>query len=351
MAAIRERIAALGALVDVAILDAIRAMLEDDQDLASMTILRDVVINRLRGELDSRCHRFVARHLPSAGHLRFISASLRISTALERVGDYAVGVAKEALHAPPPPAATAADMHQMSEQARSMLKQALAAFRETNHDLARGTIAMESEADRHYRKIRRGVESGGELAHLEVGLTLGYIRTFSRLERITDQAKNICEQTIFAATGEPKQQKVFGILFLDERNTGASLMAEAIATKAYSASGSCASAGWNPGDDIDPDLTAFMDRHGQTLCSEGPRQFDPAFEQVRKYQVIVALSPGIQEQIPELPYSTVLLDWSEDVSETGPRGRFEDTHREALFKLLAPKIGDLMEILYGDQAD
>ena len=62
----------------------------------------------------------------------------------------------------------------------------------------------------------KGLEAGGELAQLEIEQTLGYVSSFSRLERITDQAKNICEQTIFAATGESKKAKDYNILFLDE---------------------------------------------------------------------------------------------------------------------------------------
>ena len=67
-------------------------------------VLGDLVVNRRVRKLDSKCHAFVARHLPSAGHLRFVSSVLRLSIALERVGDYAVIIARELaqLESPPP---------------------------------------------------------------------------------------------------------------------------------------------------------------------------------------------------------------------------------------------------------
>ena len=67
--------------------------------------------------------------------------------------------------------------------------------------------------------------------------------------------------------------------------------------------------------------------------------------------MVVALSPGALEHLTALPFATVLLDWSEEVSEAGTPGEFDDEHREALYKALAPRIRDLMETLCGEQAD
>ena len=69
------------------------ALLTRDRELAAEVILGDLPINREVRAIDALCHAFVARHLPSAGHLRFVSSVLRLNVELERIGDYAVTIA------------------------------------------------------------------------------------------------------------------------------------------------------------------------------------------------------------------------------------------------------------------
>ena len=96
LADLKGRIATLGVRLDAALGAAVRAFLGRDRDLASSTILGDRAVNRATREIDRLCHAFVVRHLPSAGHLRYISAVLRLCIALERIGDYAVSISREA---------------------------------------------------------------------------------------------------------------------------------------------------------------------------------------------------------------------------------------------------------------
>jgi phosphate transport system protein len=72
---IREGVQRVGDEVRKALADSVRALLSGDRDLASRTILGDLPINREIRALDHRCHAFVARHFPGAGHLRFVSSS------------------------------------------------------------------------------------------------------------------------------------------------------------------------------------------------------------------------------------------------------------------------------------
>ena len=77
--AIRERTRAIGEMVKTALADSLRALRERDHELASRTILGDFPINRAILELDHLCHVFVARHLPAAGVLRYVSSILRVN--------------------------------------------------------------------------------------------------------------------------------------------------------------------------------------------------------------------------------------------------------------------------------
>ena len=94
---IRDHIARMGADVEQALEAAFRALESGDDRLAFKTILSDLPINRHMREIDRLCHAFIAVHLPSAGHLRLISSVIRANIILERIGDYAVTIAREAV--------------------------------------------------------------------------------------------------------------------------------------------------------------------------------------------------------------------------------------------------------------
>ena len=78
-------------------------MLVCDTELATVTILGDLPIIRQAREIDHRCQVFIARHLPNAEHLRFISSAMRLSKTLERTGDHAETMARAAAHCSMPP--------------------------------------------------------------------------------------------------------------------------------------------------------------------------------------------------------------------------------------------------------
>jgi phosphate transport system protein len=348
---IREALTSIGGMLDRAIANSVKALLTRDVPLASMTVLRDMPVNRASRDLDRLCHRFVARHLPSAGILRFISGVLRVSIGLERIGDYAVAVAREAIqHRAALDERTVGELESMASQARGMLGRSLDAFVKLDVPLARETMALEDRADALFRSVYHELIAEAERDGAPVRDLFGLLDTFHRLERVTDQSKNICEETLFAAVGEVKAPKVYRILFIDDRNAGASVMAQAIAKKSFPESGRYASAGWDPIAALDPGFVAFMDRFGHDIRNIAPAKIDGSREALRQYHVVVALAPGADTHVVERPYTTVLLDWSAEVAAAGPIGAFEDSHREALYKFLAPKIRELMELLRGDQA-
>ena len=108
LAGIRERISDIASRVETALEDSMKALLEGDRHIANMTVLRDNRINRISRRVDGQCHAFIAKHIPGAGHLRWISSVIRLNVVLERVGDYAVTISRESLQlsrsrgSPPP---------------------------------------------------------------------------------------------------------------------------------------------------------------------------------------------------------------------------------------------------------
>ena len=338
---IQARLRRVGNRVKTALDDAIRALQAHDRKLASETILGDMPINRAIRELDRLCHTFVARHLPSAGHLRFISSVLRLNVAIERVGDYAVKVSRETvqLSAPPPPE-VARDLEQMAHHVQGLFSRSLEAFDSGNPELARGAKAMASDRDSTFPLVFRDLLRAGEGAVRPLKDLFALIVIFNALERVGDQAKNICEETVFAATGETKEPKTFKVLFVDERDDCGSQLAAAFARKVFPASGRYETAGWRPAASVDPGCVDFMNRYGMDTRDTQVSALDTRHASLARYDLIVSLVPGIRDHIQELPFTTVLLEW--DVAKAS----LEET-----FKEISHRVRDLMETLRGEGAD
>ncbi|MEE8524463.1 MAG: PhoU domain-containing protein, partial [Thermoanaerobaculia bacterium] len=262
VATIRRRIEGVGAKVVEAQKNAVHALLSGDRDLAGKTILGDLPINREVRAIDRECHAFVARHLPSAGHLRFVSSVLRLNIELERIGDYAVSVCREALRlSASPPATVKRDVELMADQSCRVLGQAIRSWNEANAELARGTIGMADQAAGTFHQVFADLLRAGEEDRRPLKDLFALLAVFVRLSRVADQAKNICEETLFAVTGEIKPPKIYRVLFVDEKNDCQSQLAAAYARKAYPESGRYASAGWAPAATVEPRCLSFMDRN------------------------------------------------------------------------------------------
>ena len=91
-------VASVARHVQTALERSVHALLARDRQASAETILGDLRINRETRAIDRRCHAFVARHLPTAGILRYVSSVLRLNIALERIGDYATTIARTVPH-------------------------------------------------------------------------------------------------------------------------------------------------------------------------------------------------------------------------------------------------------------
>ncbi|MDJ0523419.1 MAG: phosphate signaling complex protein PhoU [Planctomycetota bacterium] len=345
--AIRASVGEVGKDVTNAVQRACRALLSHDRAEAAETIVGDMPINRAIRRIDKECHFFVARHLPSAGILRFISSVLRLTIAIERIGDYAAKIARETVQLSEPVSGTVArDVELMSEQSLGMLKQALKAFVEGNADQARGTMGMAAQVDSSFERVFADLLREGEKQSRSVADLFALLTVFHRLERISDQAKNICEETVFAVTGETKEPKVYRILFIDGPNDLWSPMAEAIAAKAFPNSGTYASAGWAPAEAIDATLDSFLEGKGVPSRHANPVAIPTTHDELDDYHVIINLDSGIRQHLAEHPFKTTLLDW-----DLVPDGAITPEVMEDVYKKIAVNTRELMEKLRGEDAD
>lgn len=347
---IRRRVGAVGKRVAQAVDDAVDALLAGNRARCYAVVLGDLPINREIRAIDARCHAFVARHLPSAGHLRFVSSVLQLNIALERIGDYAVTIAREAVKLmAPPPEIIARDIGELKSEATAILRQAVRAFEEQNAELARATKPQTKQVERHYADtFRRLTREGDELPLADA---FALLMVFSRIERVSDQAKNLCEETLFALTGETKPPKRYQILFVDARDTLIGPLAVALARKAFPASGDYASAGFQAGDALAPELEGFADKLSLDITGLGPTQLKADREALEQYHVIVCLTPEACRHIPDVPYATVLLEWDLPKLSSPDAGGTLDTRLADIAKRLGAEIRELMVTMRGEEAE
>ena len=223
---IHARFGKIAAEVETAIADALRTVLTCDEDLAYRTILNDERINREVRELDRLCHKFVAVHLPSAGPLRRMSSVIRTNIQLERLGDYAVIICREAVQLSRPP---------------------------------EGSIARKTH---------------GEHARFR-------------------------------------------------------------------------SAGQDPAAALDSRMVTFMERHGFDMSAMAPRAVADELAHLDRYYLVVSLDGPVRSCVPRVPFHTCALTW--DLGSVGEETGDEDAARqfETIYRDLAVRIDDLMQVLAG----
>jgi phosphate transport system protein len=349
---IRDQVRDLSTRTEESVKGAVESVLRFDRRLANETMLRDRAINRGTRELENLCHRFVVRHFPSAGHLRYASSVLRLCIILERIGDYAVTICREVVQLSGPlPGGVLRDAELLGHQAQRIFSQAVRAFREGNIDLAKSVKSMAEQVEDMFQKVFDDLVATGEREARPVKDLFAALLILKALKRVTDQADNMASQTIFAVVGETKEPKMFRILFADEANTCQSQIAEAYARKVFPVSGFYTSAGWNPGDALDPAFIEFMDEHGHDLRTRKPKRLEPLDDEHRHYHVIASLDGTARPHLDEVPFRTAMLEWDvgpipEDFRANGAKAQMEEVYRR-----IAHEIRNLMELLRGPDAD
>ncbi len=349
LTAIRDETKAIGDRVQHAVKHAVHALLTGDRVLSNRIILEDGHINRGARRLNRLCHAFVARHLPSAGHLRRVSSVLQANIALERIGDYAVTLCREQKQLTSPPDGTIArDIELLAKECRTMLQQAIIAFEQENADLAKGTMIMADQIEHTFSHIFPDLLALGEKGERNLKEVFALVGALTHIERISDQAKNLCEEAVFLVTGEEKAFKIYKIVFLDERNDCLSQMAEAIARKAFPGSGSYSSGGRHPSEKLREDMVDFMGRQGYSLTDTHPRALDLLPEELEEVHVLVSLEGPAGGYVEELPFHTIDLEWH--LPELPAEGATDERHWQEIYQTLEVNIRGLMEALRGKEA-
>lgn len=342
---LRLRVSEQANLVEAAVKNAVHALQTGDRDLAYATVLGDHPINRTMREIDRLCHSFIAIHLPSAGPLRLLSSIIRVNIELERIGDYAVTIAREGVQlASPPKGGLARELERVAGETLLMLRQSVAGFNELNAEMARSTMALAEQIEANMDGVYEELMANDQQQAIKDLLAVFVV--FTQLKRVADQAKNLCEETVFAVTGKQKTPKVFNILFVDEDDSLLTQMAVAIARNSFPQSGHYASGGRNPANALNPALVSFLESRGVDPRGTRPTGLPRTHQELAGQKVIVSLQGPVGSFLQDIPFHTSALEWDlPDVSDTP-----SDAELETLYRELAAHIRDLMVLLRGDEA-
>lgn len=343
---IRGLVAEQTVLVEKSVSNALHSLQTDDRKLANTTVLEDLPINRNMRLIDSLCHKFIAVHLPSAGHLRLLSSVIRANIELERIGDYAVTIAREGLQmSTPPTGAMASELERMSGKALLVLKQACTSLNQLDAELARSSMVVARQMEHNLDILYAEMMAKDKVELIRDAIAIFIV--FTQLKRVTDQSKNLCEETVFAVTGEQKEPKVYSILFIDEDNSLLSQMAEAVGRINFPESGRYRSAGRIAASSINDQLKRFLQQRGlETEEMELTSLDELNREDLANQMVIISLQGPVENYLSNIPFRTVAVEWKFELS------RDDDPLQsmELLYREMASRITDLMKLLRGEEA-
>lgn len=200
---LQDEVLDLGGVVEKAIVDSVQTLQQRDEEASRRLVAEDLVINEKRYEIEAGALTLIATQQPMAGDLRTIFTVLEIATELERMADYAKGIAKiNLLIGDEPLLEPFAQIPRMAEKARDMLHRALEAFERRDAALARGLCAKDDEMDALHNRIYLELLTVTTADRATVDQATHLLWVVHNLERVADRAVNICERVVFTVSGE-----------------------------------------------------------------------------------------------------------------------------------------------------
>jgi phosphate transport system protein len=206
---LQDEILGLGAMAESAVSESVQALKLQDFARAQSLIEGDRVINERRYAIENEALTLIATQQPMAKDLRTLAAILEIASELERIADYAKGIANialmigsDALIKP------LVDLPRMATKANDMLHRSLAAFLSQDVEAARAIPKEDAEVDSLYEQIYRELITYimADPKAIDQATRLTWVA--HNLERVADRVGNICERIVFSITGRGEELDV-----------------------------------------------------------------------------------------------------------------------------------------------
>lgn len=201
---IRNKVLAMGGLVEQQVDLATKAFMGYDMESAETVVQQDQLVNELEKNIDHECTEIMAKRQPAAFDLRMLIATIKIITDLERIGDEAARIARMTMRL------EGSDYYQdkyyeiehLLELVKDMLNGALDAYARTDVEEVVEITAQDAKVDREYTSITRQLITQMMENPRNITRALDMLWTARALERIGDHSCNVCEHVIYMVKGK-----------------------------------------------------------------------------------------------------------------------------------------------------
>lgn len=203
IADLNDRVLELASIVEQAVLGSVQVLLDQDISGAKSLYEGDRAINQMRLDIERQALITVATQQPLATDLRKLSSIIDISGELERIGDYAKGIARIALRLDVrPPLRKLVHIPEMARLTADMLGRAVGAFVALDEKTARAIPAEDDQVDRLYNLVYQELLEQMIADRENIDRSTYHLWVAHNLERAADRVTNICERTVFTTSGE-----------------------------------------------------------------------------------------------------------------------------------------------------
>ena len=200
---IKAMLLRMGAMVEDAMQQSIRALLENDRGIAEQVIASDDQIDEMELRIDQRVIELIAKMQPAAGDLRFVATAMKITPELERIADLAQDVCERVIELNrEPQLKPVVQLPQLAEIAQKMVRESLDSFVRGDAELARNVIQQDDLADALTEDSFRALLTYmlENPRNISPAIRLTFIGKY--FERMADGATNICEMVVYLVEGK-----------------------------------------------------------------------------------------------------------------------------------------------------
>ncbi|MGB1192707.1 MAG: phosphate signaling complex protein PhoU [Pseudomonadales bacterium] len=204
LAAVKSQLFEMGGIVEKQVTDAIKALLEVDSDLAERVVLDDIRINDMEVAVDEDCGLILARRQPAARDLRLVLTIIKTTTDLERIGDEARKMAKQAITLAEEGKAPRGyvEIRHIGDNVAKMLSQSLDCLARQDVELALKVAQEDKAVDLEYASAIREMMTYMMEDPRSISRVMSIMWSLRALERIGDHARNIAEHVIYLVKGD-----------------------------------------------------------------------------------------------------------------------------------------------------
>ncbi len=201
---IRTHLSEMGGMAQRQVNDAIQALIDADVERAEQVVRADLKVNSMEITIDEECVRILARRQPAASDLRLVIAVTKAITDLERIGDEATKIARQAIAMNKDGLAPRGyiEVRHIGGHVSRMLQDALDAFARLDMDLALNVVQTDRQVDMEYSTAMRELVTFMIEDPRSITRVLNIMWSLRALERIGDHARNLAQYVIYLVNGE-----------------------------------------------------------------------------------------------------------------------------------------------------